>query len=90
MRDIPGCKWLDQWTELAQRYGNNIYTLMNRTNHTVCSKSIMLILLLAYITITIGLYYYYFWLILLLVLMSEQCKEASDPLHLKKYILFVI
>lgn len=21
MRDIPACKWLDQWTELAQKYG---------------------------------------------------------------------
>ena len=20
MRDIPACKWLDQWTELAQKY----------------------------------------------------------------------
>lgn len=20
MRDIPTCKWLDQWTELAQKY----------------------------------------------------------------------
>lgn len=20
MRDIPSCKWLDQWTELAQKY----------------------------------------------------------------------
>lgn len=24
MRDIPGCKWLDQWTELAQKYVENI------------------------------------------------------------------
>lgn len=25
MRDIPGCKWLDQWTELAQKYVDHIF-----------------------------------------------------------------
>lgn len=27
MRDIPACKWLDQWTELAQKYDTSPPTL---------------------------------------------------------------